>query len=336
MKILVILGIVAALSCVLLADSQKSVTMTEEEMKAVDKFFRGKFEEAKSYFETHNYETALKLIDSILALRPDAEAAFRQEAVSLRVKCNEGIVQQRVVKSYILVPKKVCEIEEEVEFKIRIDNLTENDVHIFNRGLENSIFGRLEEEVCEYALDGTSRVSRAPVVMRNDSDIILRKGEGWEKNYFIDTKKLGTFEGKFRRYTLRGVLRPAEMECRGERFSRYLPLEPVTIDILPKGCARYAQSSVQVIRDSVMRLTQRSDETARSESEGQTMLFYASFYVPAESLDEIVGLIIGSLDKLTASVARTAMGVLTNLTSEAHGFEVEAWKKWWARKANKR
>jgi hypothetical protein len=335
MKIFVILVTVAALSCVLLADSQKTVTMTEEEMKAVDKFFRAKFEEAKSYCEARKYDAALKLTDSILTLRPDAEANFRQEVVSLRVKCEEGIIQQSVVRSYILVPKSVCEVSERVEFKIRVDNLSEGEVRIFSGGRERSIFGRLEREVYEYALDGTSRISRAPVVMRNTADIVLRKGEGWEKSYFIETEGLGSFEGKFRRYILRGVLRPAEMECGGERFSRDLPLGAVTIDVLPEGCARYARSPVEVIRDSVMHLTQRSDETARSESEGQTMLFYASFYVPAESLDEVVGLIIGSLDKLSAPAARTAMGVLTNLTAEAYGFEVEAWKKWWARKVKK-
>jgi hypothetical protein len=333
MKMFVILGIMAAFSCVLLADAQKSVTMTEEEMKTVDKFFRAKFEEAKSYCEARKYDAALKLIDAILILHP--EVSFRQEVVSLRVKCEEGMIQQSVVRSYILVPKSVCEVGERVEFRIRVDNLSGDEVRIFSGGQERSILGRLEREVYEYALDGTSRISRAPVVVRNTADIVLRRGEGWEKSYFIDTEGLGSFEGKFRRYILRGVLRPAEMEFGGERFSRDLPLEPVTIDVLPEGCARYARSPVEVIRDSVMHLTQHSDETARSESEGQTMLFYASFYVPAESLDEVVGLIIGSLDKLSSLAARTAMGVLTNLTAEAHGFEVEEWKKWWARKVNK-
>ena len=333
-KTFVTLSIVTILCCVLLANADKPVAMTEEEMKAVNKFFRSKFEEAQSLSEAYNYEAALKITDSILILRPDADANFRQALVSLRVKCNEGIIQQRIVHSYILVPKKLCEVGERAQFTIRIDNLTENDVRIFNRGLENSIFGRLEKEVCEYSIDGSSRVSRTPAYIRYESDIILRKGEGWEKSYFIETSQLGNFQGKFRRYTLRGVLRPAEMECKNERFSRNLFLEPATIDVLPTGCAKYTERPVEAIRDSIMRLTQPSEE-ARSESEAQSMLFYASFYLPAESVDEAVGLIIGSLDKMSASSARTAMGVLTNLTSESYAFEIEAWKKWWVRKTKK-
>lgn len=330
MKFFAIAVVVTAFCCVLLANGQ-NVNMTEEEMKAVDKFFRGKFEKAKSYAEAHNYETALKLVDAILTLHP--EVGFRDEVVSLRVKCEEGMIQQSVVKSYISVPKNVCEVSEQVEFKIRVDNLTEDEARIFTKGLENSIFGRLEREVREYSIDGMSRFSRAPEFVRNVPDITLRKGEGWEKSYFIETKGLGSFEGRFRRYVLWGALRPAEMECGNERFSRYLPLEPVTIDVLPEGCGKYAQRPVEVVRDSVMRLIQRSGEGGRTEREAQSMLFYASFYVPAGSLHEVAGLIIGSLDKLSASGARTAMGVLTNLTGEAHGFEAEAWKRWWARKA---
>jgi hypothetical protein len=338
--VLIAVGLLAVTVCPGAAPAQEKeepkptpeVRLTAREMAAVEKFIALKVEKVKEALAVHNYEFAVSLIDAILQVHPETES--RTQLQDLRIKAGEGLLQQEVVKVYLYSPKSVYTFGEKIAVKLRVKNVSDDEVTFPHSGEKPRNFGRVVKASYSYELLGSSRMRRTQLIVKQDKPIKLGKGQVWEKSYEIDTSKLAADEPGVRRFVLQAELRPAQIDAGEEKFSRYLVTGELEVLVVPKEHAALAGNPLKHIRDATSFMLGKADpeETRFKDFAGaQAAAFYPSFFLADEEKAEAVGLLMAALEKSRADTARVLMGCLTYLTREAHGSSREDWLQWWKR-----
>lgn len=306
------------------------VKMTAREMAAVEKFIAHKVEKVKEALAVHNYEFAVSLIDALLTVHPETRS--RQELHDLRIKAGEGLLQQEVVRVYLYAPRRVYTFGETIEVKLRVKNVSPDEVTFPHSGEQPRNFGRVVKTSCSYKLRGSSRIRRTQLIVKQDKPITLGKDQVWEKSYQIDTSKLADEEPGVGRFVLQAELRPAQIEAGEEKFSRYLMTGELDLWVVPKERAALAAGALRHVRDATSFMLGKPGTTLKELPEAQEVVFYSCFFLADSEKDEAVKLLMSALEKKTAETARVLMGCLTFLTGEPHGTDKRDWLDWWKKR----
>ncbi len=312
------------------------IKLTAREMAAVEKFIALKVEKIKEALAVHNYEFATSLIDAILKVHPETRSL--QQLHELRIKAGEGLLQQEVVRVYLYSPRRIYTDGEKIEIKLRVKNVSQNDVTFPHSGKTPRNFGRVVKASYTYELAGSSRMRRTQLIVKQDEPITLGTGQVWEKSYEIDTAVAASAEPGVRRYVLQAELRPAQINTGEEKFSRYLVTGELDLWVIPKERAALAAGALGHVRDATSFLLGKADREKtglKDVPEAQAAAFFSCFFLAEGEKDEAVGLLMAALEKTSADTARVLMGCLSYLTGEAHGTSKQDWLQWWKTRQKK-
>ncbi len=333
---------VAALICAGSAGAQQEQPakgppgLTAGEKAAVEKFLKRRVEEVRRHVNQHNYDFAVKLIDAILLVAPDTR--FKRELQELRRKASQGTLQQKVIRTYLYCSKKVHAIGDKIEIKLRIRNLSSDEVSLPHTAKEARNFSVLLKNAYGYELLGSSRMRRTQLTIKQDSAIVLKKNQIWEKTFEIDTSQIESRQPVMRRYVLQAMLRPAEIISGDERFSRYLATGELEIWVMPSKHLNLAKNALQHLREATSFIQGKpvpGELAIDGHSKAQVAAFFSTFFLTRQERGQAIRELVRALEKATGDTARVLMGSLSYLTKEPHGTSKEDWLNWWKRRPKK-
>lgn len=335
-------AVFAALVCANPAGAQeeppasKPPALSTGEQAAVEKFLGLKVEEVRQHVSGHNYDFALRLIDAILMVAPNTR--FKRELQQLHIKANQGMLQQKVLRTYLFCSKKVHSIGDMIEVKLRIKNISPDEVSMPHNAEQARNFGVLLETTYSYELPGSSRMRRTQLTIKQDSAIVLKKNQVWEKTFKIDTSRIKSRQPVIRRYVLQAVLRPAEIVSGDERFSRYLSTGELEIWVMPSEHLNLAKDALGHLREATSFIQGKpipGELAIDSNSKAQVAAFYSTFFLARKDRLKAVRELVRALEKAAGDTARVLMGSLSYLTKEPHGTSREDWLDWWKKQKGK-
>lgn len=311
--------------------------LTSVERAAVEKFFGLKVEETRRALRAHNYKLALQLVDAILVVNP--QTRHKKVLQDMRISANQGLLQQEIVRVYLYSPKKVYALGEKVEIKLRVRNISEGEVTFPHTAAQPRNFGTLRKFTYTYELSGSWRTRRTPAVIKQDSPIVLKKNQVWEKSYEIDTSGVEGEEPLMRRYVLQAQVRPAEIITgEEEKFTRPLTTGKLEIWAMPKKYLAYSKNAFPNLKEAVSFI--RGERVPgqlllADQATARVALFYSVFFVGERERSEALNLLMEALAAAAGETARTITGSLTFLTSEPYGSSKKDWLNWWQRKSER-
>ena len=336
-RLLLAAGIASALCAGMLeAQEKKPPELSAGEMAAVGKFITLKVHDVRQAIARHDYDYAVRLIDAILLLDPGTP--FKNELGKLRIKASQEKLQQEVVRVYLFCPKSVHSIGDKIKVTLRIRNVSSGKITFPHEAEKARNFGVLVRKTCDYELLGSTRMRRTQLTLKQDSPIVLEKGQVWEKTFTIDTSHIESIHPIMRRYVLQAVMRPVEIVAGDERSSRYLATGELELFVMPPEHAKLAKEAMQHIMEAAAFLTGKPipGELAIDEARGaQVALFYSSFFLSEKERPQAAGELMRALEESSGDTAHVIMGSLSFITGEEFGTARDDWLNWWKKQSGK-
>ncbi len=300
-----------------------------------------KWEGAKAQFVRGNDEKVVALATALLALEP--ELPWKDEVVSLRLRAKDRMVARDVVEAAIIPDSPRPEssrpgspratVGDVLRLRVRIAARTDDPISwvLAPPGESPGARASLRVTIREW---GAGRVeslatARLPIEGLPES-ATLKKGEAIEGRVEVPTVAYAPLRVTARTYEFEGTVRPASLATGTRAVFRPIVLDPVRVEVLPRGWERLAGDPVSAVREAVreerpVRLllaaallahgADGADGAERARAEAAEALFEA----------------LGSPFEKEAT-APAVMAALRRLTGEALPDDRAAWLALWSRR----
>ncbi|MCI0343799.1 MAG: hypothetical protein L0216_22060 [Planctomycetales bacterium] len=316
---------VASLVAALIAASagaQEGRAPSEAARRAEFAYLARKWEEAKVQFARGNDEKVVAMANALLVLEP--ELPWKDEVVSLRLRAKDRMVARDVVEAAILCDSPRATVGDVIRLRVRIAARTEDPLSwvLAPEGESPGARASLTVTIREW---GAGRVeslatARLPIEGLPES-ATLKKGEAIEGTVAVPTVAYAPLRVTARTYEFEGVVRPASLAAGTRAVFRPIVLDPVRVEVLPRGWERLAGDPVAALREAV-----REERPVR--------LLLAAALVPDGVRGEAAEALFDALGSPfeREATAPAVMAALRRLTGEALPDDRAAWLALWSRR----
>lgn len=290
------------------------------DVATIEKYFRGRFEQAAELFRQGRFGRAQAIVDAILTLEP--ALPFRAEVLDLAAELKKRQLLIGSLSPHLDCPEFLAWGEPVV-----LDFFVENvgaSAFAFLASNENEEGEtqhsqlRVEAELVQYDISGSSHTQLLPLSTRLENDVRIGPEERWSGTLRFDPmshKRPGLVVARIR---IRSWLQVVEI-------TEGTPLPPSGIHFLPVTVTFLHSDYLQFTRDPVTSFLKAVAAGKRREA------FLASFLVPRGQYRRVLDEVVARLAGLPPEMSRTLFGILQRWTGERPTNDsAEHWRAWWA------
>ena len=302
-----------------LEGGQRSSLPTER-MTACD-FFSKKTVECRTLIRKGDYRKVLDIANAILVLDPRGPFSWELRRMASRAKGH--VVSRQTIEPMLEVGSLVYEVGQKPEVVFRVVN---HDSRVARIRVERGILGELDVVVTRRFIDGSLKRDerKLPIKVPEDVDqIVIGPGQSWD--YALD---LGVDEKPHglcvTRVKAAGRFRPTRWTVERQEENISLPMNAAEFWVVPPGQDFLCDRPVE-------KLT-----TALFFGKVEPLFVAGQICVWAGEEDpylneQLVEVIVGSLDDLDPTRSRLAIQFLVDATGQQLGDDGERWKAWWSK-----
>lgn len=307
------------------SESQSSVSLTPEQRKVIEEYFRTKYEHALAHFEMGNYENCLALIDSILIVEPAIN--IRPQLVRLRLKCKDTIIRKRFLHLSIDTDRPYYRYGQTAILTLQIVNLSKDVVSIdstASRVSNGTSAASSFMSICmtEHDFLGNSISEPFEKPIEFPERIVLAPGESWKREIPFETGFGMPDRGTFRTFHFSFVSNFVKVSGKEHVFYRRLSFPQATVRILPLNFdPRLEANPLQSLMDALQQGNMKD-------------LFHTSIIMPDDRKQQAIDVLVKCLEESSPEVKRVIMVCLGHITGKNFGVSEARWLRWWTEQKN--
>lgn len=211
--------------------------------------FRGRIDAIQALVEAHDYEQALKEIETTLTQRPPDDLARYLEG--LRVGLKRDLLQSLYVDALIILDKSRVALGTPITGQIVIVNLSNHPLVIPEEAGANRTTIQLDLRYTEYDVGGTVLNERRQHPVHVGEDITLGPGERHTEPIVLDSLDFGPERTNFRTYQLHALMYPAEIRIGDETWPGNLRFKSARCEVFPRNYEHLEKDPLKRLDEAV-------------------------------------------------------------------------------------
>lgn len=268
---------------------------------------------------------ALRLIDALLVIAPDAPVAPRLHA--LRRRAVVRLVQESLCRVELLPSAPALTPERPLAARLRLVNQGEERVELVaGDDGELGVLTLVYEEVAPAG--GRTRTMVERTIRSPQDRIELEPGQSWELELQLTSPHKELPTGTVGRYQLGGRLRARSLLVGETRYSMFVPFLPGEVVVVESRDADLLGDPPGEKFLGALKAAHAAPREARAEAARR--VFVAGLVLARADRDLAVAALAESLSAAEGSLAEAICAALSRATGEPRTRTPEEWLRWWA------
>jgi hypothetical protein len=327
MRVLCAFVVVAILAAFVFSEDE---SLTQEERKTVNKFFRLKNKEAEAALKKGDFITARRILQALIVLGTD-DLKLRAQIEDLERLVRKEETRANVIDARIVVDKPVFSGVSSIKVFVRLINRSDDTVYIFHKREKIGVgtnCGTVSVLYTAYRADGSiAWAERGNLSFKKSEPLALKKNQMWEKELLLEVPELSKNELVTYIYTLTGSVVLEVLRGDKDVYTLTLDMGRLSFKVVPPGAEKYALDPLNSLTDAVKRaaakpLESETEETIRA-------IFFSPFFLSESQKGEAVAILVSWLAQLREDFANASMAALSYLTNLPYGKDRARWVNWW-------
>ncbi|TET33492.1 MAG: hypothetical protein E3J72_16685 [Planctomycetota bacterium] len=296
--------------------------------EVVEKYYREKFETAKEYLDSGQPHMARAMVDAILLLEP--HLPFKREIKMFRVRCEGQIVRADLLACSLEVDSLTVPQGNTISLNLIVRNVSNESITV-HPPTTTPNFGVFRRHVTELLYDGKMNMyTKSHPKIGLPKAFTLKKGQQWNTPILVDTDVFAHGPGVHVILELSGTLRPSAIEAGGKSLSRYLPVPPVQIRIVPKEYTGISKKPAEALdRASIEAIAIATSPAGDHPKDVYERLFHSALFAADTDPDRTISVLIRTLNRVDRIGARVVLAALRRITGREFAGDIQDWVDWW-------
>jgi hypothetical protein len=284
----------------------------------------------------HNGDTygAMRIIDAILALEPDASC--RPKLLRLLRRCRDRLLRESVLTADLLPGARTTVPSEVISARVRLTNLSREEIRL---KVEGGTLGAVTVDYEELGPDGRHTLSRTERRVAVEGDLTLKPGQSLEVPVEIGRPHAKLPDAVVGRVHLNGRLRAHTMFVGDSTYPFFVPLLPTQVVVVHPSQLALAKDPRAAFEAAVAEAREAGGEALGAAVQ---RLFVSALLVAGDEAAAGDPTAAGAVD-LAAQALQVEgtrgplsdglCAALARITGEPLGFTRQEWLWWWRSKA---
>lgn len=276
---------------------------------------------------------AMRIIDAILALEPDA--ACRPKLLRLLRRCRDRLLRESVLTADLLPGARTTVPGEAIHARVRLTNLSREEIRL---RVEGGTLGAVTVDYEELGADGRHTLSRTERRVGVEGDLTLKPGQSLEVPVEIGRPHAKLPDAVVGRVHLNGRLRAHTMFVGDATYPFFVPLSPTQVVVVHPPALALAKDPRAGFEAAVAEAREAGGEALTAAVQ---RLFVCALLVAGDEAAAGDPTAAGAVDlaarALSVEGTRGPLSdglcaALARITGEPLGFTRQEWLWWWRSK----
>ncbi len=287
-------------------------TVSQKELSTIEKYYYGKYLQALRLFKLEKYQQAIGMINAIRLLEP--KISCRSTLKQLKIKCEEQLLQQKILKATLIASKEIYERGDQIEITLGLENLTLAPVEV---SLGEMNLAVVYVTVAEYGpLGAFNSISRMEEVELPAEDIKMNPSDLWKTTFVIDTSRDNPQSINYATYTINLEIRPKKLKSISGETIRKITTPVLRLKVFPPDVDPVLQNPLKALGKAL-------------DGGIPVDIFLCALLVPEKDYEKELALLMPALKNSDEQTEKAIMNCLKHITGLPFAIDKQIWLGWW-------